>query len=131
MPGGFSSPAVRLRGAPPPMMNLYTHRNSRKRPLYYSLDPAKQKILAQVVHHEIKEEEAYMDMDFTLNNGNDKIARRIKELEFRFQRIQEISDCHSSEAQSILSQTILTLTLPFVLYFLVFMIFIEVDLFRS
>ena len=42
-----------------------------------------QKILAQVVHHEIKEEEEYKDMEFTLENGNDKIARRIKELEFR------------------------------------------------
>ena len=42
-----------------------------------------QKILAQVVHYEIKEEEGYKDMDFTLTNGNDKIARRIKELEFR------------------------------------------------
>ena len=43
-----------------------------------------QKILAQIVHCELKEEEAYKDMDFTLNNGNDKIARRIKDLEFRY-----------------------------------------------
>jgi hypothetical protein len=42
-----------------------------------------QKILARVVHYEVKEEEIYKDMDFSLTNGNDKIARRIKDLEFR------------------------------------------------
>ncbi|XP_063685274.1 uncharacterized protein LOC134819310 [Bolinopsis microptera] len=129
MPGSHSSAPMRLRGAPPPapMMNLITHRNIRKQPQYYSLEPDRQKILAQIVHHEMKEEDEYKDMEFTLENGNDKIARRIKELEFRFQRIKEIRDCHSSKSQSILSLTVLTITLPFVIYFFLFMIFIDMD----
>ena len=40
MPGSHSP--MRLRGAPPPMMNLYTHRNNRKQPQYYSLQPDRQ-----------------------------------------------------------------------------------------
>lgn len=33
------SPGAMLGRAPPPMMNLYTHRHSRKRPVFYQLSP--------------------------------------------------------------------------------------------
>ena len=56
-----------------------------------------------MVHHEIKEEEEYKDMEFTLENGNDKIARRIKELEFRLGNLLSVGRQTLTVSRRVLS----------------------------
>jgi len=119
--------AVVFRKSPPPMMNLYSHRKSRKGPEFYSLNPYVEKGLARLVDSEIKEEEGYKDMEFYLTTGNDRHEKQLSQLAFRLQRLKEISECHSAVSQSVFSQMFLTLVLPWIMFFLVFVAMVQVE----